>query len=111
MLAEICIGLLIGTKKQLWMCIGLLNDTGLEELLIGILYSKQRQTCIGQLVETEDTAFDTEKQLRMCIGLLNNTGLEELLVGILYSKQRQTCIGQLVEIKDTVFDTEKQLQL
>ena len=51
------------------MCIDLLNDTGLEELLVGIVYSKQRQTCIGQLVEVEGNVSDTEKQLQMCIGL------------------------------------------
>ena len=97
--------------QLLQMCIGLLNDTGLEELLVGIEDSKQRQTCIGQLVEMEDKVFDAEKQLQMCTGLLNDTGLEELLVGIEDSKQRQTCIGQLVEMEDKVFDAEKQLQM
>ena len=43
------------------MRIGLLNDAGLEELLVGIVYSKQRQTCIGQLIEVEDKVSDTKK--------------------------------------------------
>ena len=66
-------------EKQLQMCIGLLIDTGLEELLVGVVYSKQRQTYISQLIEMEGKVFDADKQLPMCTGRLNDTGLEELL--------------------------------